>query len=217
MSKPFHFYTEYNLPLLLGIKSSNIRNLLENIRTVPDASIYYHTHRFLQQHHFLVPEPPNDFAYWIRNVLNLTELGEATASINIASLNNINDVRQKLIKTIEDYSSKDSSQANCVKGTEFQFMSCKTFCLPLDCHAKDLNEFAEQLESISINTFYYHIFETQLRLGKNKNDFADWFETLGYHELAKRVSSLDPYTTTLNGLREDILTLIKTYGSKSIK
>lgn len=213
MSEPFHFYTEHNLPLLLGIKARNIQELLDNIRTVPDASIYYHTHRFLQQHHFLVPEPPNDFAYWIRNVLNLSELGEATASINIAALSSINDVRMKIINTLENYSLKDTGQINCVKGTEFQFMSCKTFCLPTDCYAKNLSEFAEQLESISINTFYYHIFETQLRLGKSKNDFADWFETLGYHELAKKVESLDPYTATLEGLRQDILNFVKFYES----
>lgn len=213
MAEPFQFHTEYNLPMLLGIKAKNIHELLDNIKKIPDASVYYHTHRFLQQHHYLIPEPPNDFAYWIRNVLNLRELGEIVASINIASIKSIAKVREKLISTIESFKKKDEFTINCNKGDEFQFMSCKTFCLPLDCYASNLKEFYDIMKTISLQTFYYHIFETQLRLGKERNDFAEWFYQLGYTELADKISKLDPYTTTLEGLREDILKYIITYDT----
>jgi len=211
MSKTFHFYSEYNLPVLLGIKAHNINELVENLKTIPDSSIYYHTHRFLKQHHFLIPEPPNDFAYWVRNVLNQRELGEIVASINIASLKSIEEIRATLLSSFEKIRDKDSFSINCSKGDEFQFMSCKTFCMPLRLKASTLIEFADILEKAPISTFYYHIFETQLRHGKDINDFAKWFKRIGKTELAEKIAILDPYTTTLEGLREDIIKLVRYY------
>ena len=74
MNNPFYFYTRLNLVELLGTKARNVMELLKGIKGAPDASIYYHTHHFLQQHIFLSPEPPNDFAFWTKNVLGLDKL-----------------------------------------------------------------------------------------------------------------------------------------------
>ncbi|HTR80235.1 MAG TPA: DUF5752 family protein, partial [Bacteroidota bacterium] len=71
----FHFFSKLDQTILLGKKASNLTELLDGLRTVPGSSIYYHTHRFLQQHNYLSPEPPNDFAYWVTGVLNDTVLG----------------------------------------------------------------------------------------------------------------------------------------------
>ncbi len=76
MTKPFQFYSRLNLVELLGVKAKNVKELLDGIKEVPGTSIYYHTHRFLQQHHYLSPEPPNDFAFWITNSIGLDALGE---------------------------------------------------------------------------------------------------------------------------------------------
>lgn len=212
MSKTFRFYSEYNLPVLLGIKAHNIKELVEHIKTVPAGSIYYHTHRFLKEHHYLVPEPPNDFAYWIRNVLNKRELGEITASINIVSLKKIEDVRKRLLDVFDQFKNKQAFDIYCSPGDEFQFMSCRTFCMPLELKATGIKEFADTLEKAPVSTLYYHIFETRLRLGTDSNDFAIWFRRNGETELADKISLLDPYTTTLEGLREKIINLVRSYA-----
>lgn len=59
--EPFVFYTRLHLSELTGCKASNLKQLVDIIRTMPESSIYHHTHRFLQQHQYLSPEPPNDF------------------------------------------------------------------------------------------------------------------------------------------------------------
>jgi hypothetical protein len=82
--EPFLFYTRWHLSELLGIKASNLRQLLEHIKDVPGSCIYHHTHRFLQQHQYLSPEPPNDFAYWVREVLGDDELGSSKRSRSIS-------------------------------------------------------------------------------------------------------------------------------------
>ena len=66
----FRFNTKLDQTILLGKKARNLAELLGGLRTAPDASIYFHTHKFLQQHHYLSPEPPNDFGYWVTNILN---------------------------------------------------------------------------------------------------------------------------------------------------
>jgi Family of unknown function (DUF5752) len=212
MDNTFQFYSEYNVPILLGRKAKNIGELLDGIRTVPGASIYYHTHRFLKQHHFLIPELPNDFAYWLRNVLNLRELGELTSSVNIVECENLEQLRSKFVAIFENFNHKEAYNISCAPGYEFQFMSCKTFSFQLPLKAKDLKEFKKIFEHVSIYTFYYHIFESRLRKGKPMNDIAEWFKNIGENELSEKVSNLDPYTMTLEELRKKILNLMKQYG-----
>lgn len=210
-NKPFIFYSEYNLPVLLGKKASNIYELLDGLKTVPVSSLYYHTHKFLKQHRYLIPEPPNDFAYWIRNVLRQTQLGEMIASINIVAFNNLEDFRREIVDIFEQHD-RYGYGINCQEGFEFQFMSCKTFWFKINYEATDLKEFAEILRKIDISTFFVNIFNPKLRMGKDKNNFSAWFETLGETELANKVENIDPYTLTLEGLRNQILNLIERYG-----
>lgn len=65
----FRFSTQGSIPELTGLKAANLQQLLDSVKTVPGSVIYHHTHRFLLQHQYLSPEPPNDFAYWITGIL----------------------------------------------------------------------------------------------------------------------------------------------------
>jgi hypothetical protein len=202
----FTFYTRLNLVELLGRRATNLSGLLEGLRQVPCSSIYYHTHRFLQQHHYLSPEPPNDFAFWVTNSLGLDRPGELLASVDTVRFRSIGGLRKKLIDILEPLVlDRGSRNAECQEGEEFHFMSCRTFVLPTPYQARDLREFRDVLQKVSINSIYYHIFEARLRLERADNDFSNWFEGIGQRELAEEVSRLDPYTITLEGLRKKII------------
>ncbi len=212
MSEPFHFYTQSHLVKLLGINAKNPVELLEGLKRIPISSVYYHTHRFLQQHHYLSPEPPNDFAYWIGEVLNLEELGELLASVDTVSFNNLEELRTEYVKILTDYISEGKFFVDCEEGHEFHFMSCQTFVLPTHYSAHNLKEFIQILDKITINSIYFHVFEARMRLQKNENDFANWFRGIGLKKLAKELLSLDPYNVTLDGLREKIINLARKYA-----
>lgn len=212
MSEPFHFYTQSHLVKLLGVKARNPVELLDGIKKVPLSSIYYHTHRFLQQHHYLSPEPPNDFAYWLKNILNLNELGEEFASVDTVSFKNMEDLRKEYIETLEEYISKTKKIVDCTEGYDFHFMSCIAFTFSTKYFAHNLKEFIEITEKISINSLYFHIFEAKMRLERDENDFSLWLKGLGKNKLAEEISKLDPYTITLEGLREKIIKLVKKYA-----
>ncbi|MFH2069659.1 MAG: DUF5752 family protein [Elusimicrobiota bacterium] len=206
----FQFYTRLYLTELLGLKTRNLKELLEGIKTVPGSSIYHHTHRFLQQHHFLSPEPPNDFAYWITNILQESYMGEKFASVNIIQFESIRQLREKFISLLEEYILTIRETRNAPEGQEFYFMKSKSFVVPTVYTAHTLKEFHGILEKISINSLYFHIFESRLRLEKGTNDFSMWFtSSLNEKELADRIAKLDPYTQTLDSLRKKICKLIE--------
>ncbi len=96
MLEGFHFYTQHNLVELLGLKAKNPIELLDSIKKVPIESIYYHTHRFIQQHQHLLPEPPNDFAFWLKDILHLERLGEAFLDIDTIRFCNLEDIRSEI-------------------------------------------------------------------------------------------------------------------------
>jgi hypothetical protein len=208
----FYFYTKFTQTVLLGRRAKNLVELLEGIKTVPLSSIYHHTHRFLQQHQSLSPEPPNDFAYWITYVLNEEVLGEQISSIDPIQFNHLEELRGKFAEFIETYLKTSSRLVDCPAGHEFHFMAARSFLLRTNYEASDLTGFKEILRKISISSLYFHIFDARLRLEKKENDFSIWFRDNGKEQLANELSRLDPYTYTLERLRENIIKLVERYG-----
>jgi len=210
--EPFVFYTRLHLSELTGLRASTLGQLLELIKEVNGSCIYQHTHRFLQQHQHLSPEPPNDFAYWITDVLGEDELGEKLASIDLTQFTTIRSLREAITATIAAYLDKNplAKVRFSKEGEEFHFIKSVSFVLPTNYVAYDLKDFMDILEKISIDSIYYHIFEARLRLERNTNDFSNWIETsIGNEKLAKEISRLDPYTFTLDGLRNKLIKIVK--------
>jgi len=212
--EPFRFYTRLHLSELTGLRASNLSQLLSIVKQAPGSCIYHHTHRFLQQHQYLSPEPPNDFAYWVSKVLGEDELGEMLASIDTIQFSTVRRLRDKIIATIEDYLKNNISAKLkfAGNGEEFHFIKSVSFVLPTNYIAYDLKEFVDIVKNITIDSIYFHIFESRLRLEKKTNDFSNWIETsIGDKELSDKISRLDPYTHTLEDLRK---TIIKIAGKR---
>jgi hypothetical protein len=210
--EPFRFCTRLHLSELTGLRATTLGQFLALIKQVSGSCIYHHTHRFLQQHQYLSPEPPNDFAYWVTDILGEDELGERLVSIDTIQYSTIRDLREKIASTIESYL-KDSPLAKLKFarfGEEFHFIKSVSFILPTNYIAYDLKEFAEVLKKITIDSIYFHIFEARLRLEKQTNDFSFWIEnSLGDKELADKISGFDPYTRTLEDLRNKIIQMVE--------
>ncbi|MCQ4573640.1 MAG: DUF5752 family protein [Candidatus Brocadiales bacterium] len=210
-SQPFRFYTRLNLVELTGRRAKNTAELLKQIEEVEDAVIYHHTHRFLQQYQYLSPEPPNDFAYWVREILDDPVLGELLQSINVCDYDSISALRKKIADTIRNHlaSARKSSLKTAPEGGEFYFLKSRPFIFHTPYEARTLEEFLTYLQEVSIDSLYFHLFEARLRLGRSTNDFSFWLETsLGEAELAEKICRLDPYTHTLAGLKNRIVVMI---------
>jgi hypothetical protein len=210
--EPFRFHTRLHLSELTGLRAVNLIQLVELIKDVPGSSIYHHTHRFLQQHQFLSPEPPNDFAYWATEILGEDELGEKLSSIDTIKYSTIRSLRDRIVVSIEAYLRENplAKLKFARGGDEFHFIKSVSFVIPTDYLASDLREFADILKRVTIDSIYFHIFEARLRLEKSDNDFSNWIRTsVGRVDLADRISKLDPYTYTLEGLRGRLVEMIE--------
>ena len=210
--EPFRFYTRLHLSELTGLRATTLGQLLDLIKEVSDSSIYHHTHRFLQEHQYLSPEPPNDFAYWVNELLGEDELGEKLSSIDTVQYSTIRSLRDKIAETIEDYL-KNNPLAKLKfawEGEEFHFVKSVSFILPTSYVVYNLKEFVDILRKVTIDSIYFHVFEARLRLERNNSDFSNWIEnSIGDKELAYEIARLDPYTHTLEGLRSALINMIE--------
>ena len=208
--EPFHFYTRQTLTYLTGRRASTLGELLSGIKEASEASIYHHTHHFLAQHEFLSPEPPNDFAYWITNILQDRLLGEEVASIDLREYASLEAIRSATVDVIErgQPSAGKRLDRHAPAGEEFHFMEAKSFVFPTRHVARSLEEFRDCLQQVSIFSIYFHVFEARLREGNS--DFSLWLSTsLQEEELAKEFLQFDPYTQTLENLRLTLIRLVE--------
>ncbi|MBM4432504.1 MAG: mechanosensitive ion channel family protein [Chloroflexi bacterium] len=206
----FHFNSRAHITELTGLKAKNLRELVEILKKVPDSVIYYHTHNFLEEQHYLIPGPSNDFGAWVSDALGDDVLGERLASVDTFGFSSLGALRERLVSIIEESLETGSSLREAMPGREFHFMKSVSAIFPTPYVAHDLREFAETMRKVSLSSLYFHVFESRLRLGKGLNDFSIWTQdSLGETELGEEISRIDPYTYTMEGLRSPLIQLIE--------
>ncbi len=208
--EPFRFYSLALLKKMTGLRAKNLSELVGALKIVPDSVIYYHTHQFLQEHHYLLPGPPNDFAVWVADSLGDKVLGERLASINPFSFPDSGGIRAKLVNIIEEHVNQHPNQREAMEDNEFFFVKSARFIFPTPYVAHDLREFVGVLRKVSLGSLYFHIFESRLKSATGLNDFSIWLmDSLGEAELGQAIARFDPYTYTLEGLRWSLIKLIE--------
>ena len=209
---PFKFYTRLTLPQLTGIYALNLKELLDGIKKADDSIIYYHTHHYLIQHRYIVPDAPNDFAHWVINTLGERLLGEEISSIDMFSYNTMGDYKQELIRRLTVFISKDSKTRRVEINERFNFMKAVTFVMSTGKEAYTLREFHDILKNITIFSVYYHFFESHFRLSSGFDDFSVWIrDELQLPDLAGKIANLDPYSITMDKLKELIINYTEKY------
>lgn len=203
---PFHFFVRLSIMVATGMKARDLNELADGLASVPDSVIYTHTHRFLLEHQYLVPEPANDFSLWAAEALQDRELAERLEAVDTVGYAAIKDLREALCSVVRSHLAKRPSSRSAPSGEEFHFMRSVRFSIPTGRRAGNLSEFREALRTASFSSLYLHLFEAKLRPPVGKNDFSVWFERdLGEKRLAKQVADLDPYSQTLEEIRGKIL------------
>lgn len=210
-NEPFVFYSSLQLVELTGVRAVSLPELAGHIRTIGSSSIYHHTHQFVRQYLYLAPEPPNDFACWISDVIGDERLGEALSAVDITAYPSIGSIRDALISTIEGELEKRPRLKNLIapEGEEFNFLKSISFVFPTGYNACNLEELSNCVRSASFNSIYFHMFEAKLRLERPTNDFSNWLaNSLGDERRAIGIAGIDPYTQTGESIRASILKIL---------
>jgi Family of unknown function (DUF5752) len=203
---PFAFHTERHLVVLTGRKARNLAELLRHLGEVSDASIFYHTHYLYLTQHFGKLRFANEFADWASHALQEEALAERLAAIDLLAVTSLAGLRGAIVAAAEkDLAAGRRQLRECPAGDEFHFCEAKSFIAPTGLVAHDVPEFFELVGRATNPCLHFHFFEARLRLGRATNDFSLWLKDHGEPRLAQAIDRLDPYETTLDGLREQLV------------
>lgn len=207
---PFFFNTAEHLLRIGRERAATLGELLDGLRTCPDESIFQHTFRTLQEHHFIREGYSNDFAHWAFSACNEVGLAERLSSLDVREFTSIHALRERIIKTVEEYVTANPRARDRAAMEPFFFCASDTIVIPTAMVARNLTEFAEALMRVSLHSIHYHFIEARLRLKLSSNDFSQWLDKdLGMPRAADRVNRIDIYTATLNDVRKQIVRIVQ--------
>jgi len=206
----FYFNSASHLLRIGREKATNLQEMLEAIRTCPDASIFQHTFQTLEEHHFIKEGFSNDFSHWAFSACNEVELAERLSSLDIREFTSLSALRERLVHLIESYLQKNPRAATKQAMEPLYLMAADLVVVPTPYVARNLEEFGDGLRKVSIHSIYYHFIDARLRLKLNSNDFSMWLEQeLDLPQAADRLNRIDIYTSTLETVRRSILKIIE--------
>jgi hypothetical protein len=207
MTRPFVFRGCHEIRESLGLRADTEQQLLEQLRTVPQDSIFYHSVRCLMRHQGGPTPYPDDFARWAALEAGDPELAERLALFSPFDLPTIEDFRAHLVATLEDH--LDTTPPTRVTArTPFRFLRGHLATVALGLTADDLATLRAGLSSADDSSIYFHTVESPGIEGLHRNDFASWVENeLGRPELAGRLAAVDPFVAGI-GRTRDLLAAI---------
>jgi hypothetical protein len=207
--RPFEFRTRLTVTKLTRRIATDVASLAAHLREVSQSVVFQHTHHYLVQHQELSPEPPNDFAHWVTTALQEDELGERLAAVDTIRFASLGALQARLIEILGSDASGNGGRRTAPSGEEFHFKDAVSVVLPTGHVARTVPEFRAALARVSTASIAYHLFEARLRVGAEDNDFSCWLEReVDLPSVARAIRALDPYTYTLEGLRQVLLGLV---------
>jgi Family of unknown function (DUF5752) len=208
-TKPFYFNTSEHLLRIGRQKACNLFELLQAVQTCPDDSIFQHTFRTLQEHHFIRQGFSNDFGHWSQFALNEPALAERLASVDVREFTAIDGLRRRMIEIISHFLEQNPKSGSRVALEPFYFCASDLVVLPTSFAADSLKGFLDGINQVPIHSIHHHFIEARLRLHRMSNDFSNWLEQeAGLEQPAEAIERIDIYTNTMEGVRLQIARVV---------
>ncbi len=202
--KPFYFNTSEHLLRISREKANNLSELSESLQRCPAASVFQHTFRTLQEHHFIRQGFSNDFAHWALSACNEPALAERLAGVDVRDFTSLEDLRQTLVGILEEYRRRNPMGG--IAHEPFYFCVADIVILPTAFAPDTLRGFIDGLRQVSIHSIHHHFIEARLRLKLMSNDFSQWLlEEMHLPVAAQAVNRIDMYTATMENVRQQII------------
>ncbi len=213
---PFEFRECISLVKSTGKKAKTLRELRDLIALVGDESIYYQTYQYYLRRQIL--EYNNDFAHWAGEYLEERALSEYFSNVDAFTFKDVADLRNALLKVIDDYLERFPEPREVMSGNEFYFNEAIILVFPAGLRASNLAELLIAVKYIDVPSVYYHFYEAKMRLRTGMDDFSKWVEEgLGRKDLAAKIRSIDPLMHTLDGIREHVALLVEEEVKKDME
>jgi hypothetical protein len=208
--KPFYFNTSAHLLRITRQKATTLSEFLDALRECPESSIFQHSFRTLQEHHFIREGFSNDFAHWALSACNEPSLAEGLATVDVREFTSVAELRERFVEIVDNFLKRSPTSATRPARETFYFCASDTVVIPTNFVANTLREFAEGLRGVSVHSLHHHFIEARLRLKLMSNDFSQWLhEDMGLTEAARQLNQIDIYTLTMEGVRERIIRIVE--------
>jgi len=207
--EPFFFNTSEHLLRIGRQKAANLSDLLRAVQTCPDDSIFQHTFRTLQEHHFIRQGFSNDFAHWSLFACNEPALAEQLASVDVREFTAIDGLRRRMVEILDEFLHAHHQSGSRPAHEPFYFCASDIVVLPTTFAPDTLKGFLDGLNQVSVHSIHHHFIEARLRLHRMSNDFSNWLEQeVGLKEAADAIERIDIYTNTMEGVRLQIARIV---------
>ncbi|MGC2450432.1 MAG: DUF5752 family protein [Candidatus Sulfotelmatobacter sp.] len=207
--KPFYFNTSEHLLRIGRQKAHNLSELLQALETCPDDSVFQHTFRTLQEHHFIRQGFSNDFAHWTLFACNEPALAEQFASVDVREFTAIEGLRRRMLEILGEFLHNQNRPGSRLAYEPFYFCASDIVLLPTSFCPDTLAGFLDGLNQVSVHAIHHHFIEARLRLHRMSNDFSQWLEEeVGLREAADAIERIDIYANTLEGVRRQIARIV---------
>jgi len=189
-----------------GRSCTNLRELLDVVRTAPESVLEHHMLRCALDEHFELDEFPNEFARWCWESLGDHVLAEQLALIDPYQHPNLAGVRTALEEVLEHRLWGLDRVPWCRPGLELHLLESRLIAFDTGERIETPAALAEALMQLSNRSLFYHVHEARRRTQPATDDFSAWLDE---HEaspaLVARLRAIDFYFLNLNQLRREIL------------
>jgi hypothetical protein len=184
--------------------------LLQALQTCPEDSIFQHTFRTLQEHHFIRQGFSNDFAHWSLSVCSEPVLAEQLASVDVREFTAIEGLRARMVEIVDEFLENYPRSGSRAAPEPFYFCASDIVVLPTTFVADSLTGFLDGLNQVSVHSIHHHFIEARLRLRRMSNDFSRWLEEeVGLPDAGESIERIDIYTNTMEGVRRQIAGIVE--------
>jgi len=207
--KAFYFNTSEHLLRIGRQKANCLQELLQALQTCPDDSIFQHTFRTLQEHHFIRQGFSNDFAHWSLFACNEPALAEQFASVDVREFTAIEGLRRRMVEILDEFLQLHNRSGSRQAHEPLYFCASDIVVLPTTFCPDTLPGFLDGLNQVTVHSIHHHFIEARLRLHRMSNDFSQWLEEeVGLPDAADAIEGIDIYANTLEGVRRQIARIV---------
>ena len=144
-----------------GKRAQNIRELLDNIRTISAASIYYHFWGGLLRPRFDDPEYNNDLAIWAFYGLQDTVLAERLGIIHPNDYSDLEALRGEIIDVLEERLDEMDWVPWAKADNQFYFVRSQIVVFDTMRRIRTPEELTRLIPDLSLGSIFYHFIDAQ--------------------------------------------------------
>jgi len=208
--EPFALFDCNLARLAVGKSCTNLRELLDVVRTASDATLEHHMMRCALDDHFELYEFPNDLARWCWDGLGDDVLGEQLGLIDPYQSASPAALRAALTNVVEERLWVLDRVPWCKPGLELHLIESRVFAYATGEQFATLAALAEAIPRLPLRSLFYHVHEARRRTAGRTDDFSDWLEQYGADPaLVAQLRAVDFYFLNLNQLRAEFMDIFR--------